>query len=88
PQPLPLGRGGGGWKEEVYMEIRGRTKSRKPVYAIYLGNVIKIVQVNLRWVLESYGAEAQVRLLEDVIKHCKDEKERIERIWKLGGMRQ
>jgi hypothetical protein len=47
-----------------------------------------MVNVNARWVLESFGAEGQVKLLDDVIKYCDEEKERVKRIWKLGGMTQ
>jgi hypothetical protein len=36
-----------------------------------------MVNVNARWVLESFGAESQMKLLDDVIKYCNEEKERV-----------
>jgi hypothetical protein len=60
-------------------------RRERRIYGIYLGNVIKMVNVNARWVLESFGAESQMKLLDDVIKYCNEEKERIKAIWKLEG---
>jgi hypothetical protein len=47
-----------------------------------------MVNVNARWVCESFGAEGELKMLDDVIKYCEEEKERVKQIWKLGGMSQ
>jgi hypothetical protein len=72
----------------VELNNQRRTASRKTVYGVYLGNVIKMVNVNARWVCESFGAEGELKMLDDVIKYCEEEKERVKQIWKLGGMTQ
>jgi hypothetical protein len=36
----------------------------------------------------SFGAEGELKMLDDVIKYCEEEKERVKQIWKLGGMTQ
>lgn len=58
------------------------------IYGIYLGNVMKALNANERWVMESCGVEKQVELLDSVITECKKRKERIKKIWKLEGIKQ